>query len=54
LPDNSIRKPLSVSGLAEQLGVPEVSQMSALKEAQIIKNTNNDEDDDIFLQNPAL
>lgn len=48
LPDTEIRKPLKISGLAEVLGIPDVSMTSALREAGIDVNNSGGEDDEIL------
>lgn len=47
LPDPQIRKPMFVSGLATLLGIPEISMISALREANLISTPQNEDDDDI-------
>ena len=46
LPDAQIRKPMFVSGLATLLDIPEISMMSALREANLISPPQNEADDD--------
>ena len=46
LPDAQIRKPMFVSGLATLLDIPEISMISALREANLISPPQNEADDD--------
>ena len=48
LPDTEIRKPLKVSGLADYLGIPEDSMVSAIREARVNANNVEDGDDEIL------
>ena len=48
LPDPQLRKPLKVSGLAGILGIPDVSVISALREAKINVPDEEDEDNEVL------
>lgn len=45
--DVEIGKPMLVSGLATLLGIPEISMISALWEANLVSPPQNEADDDI-------
>ena len=46
--DVQIRKPMFVSGLATLLSFPEISMISALGEANLVRPPQNEADDDIY------
>lgn len=48
LPDPELRKPMKVSGLAGILGIPDISVTSALREAKIDVQDEEDADNDML------
>ncbi len=48
LPDTQIRKPMKVSGLAGVLGIPDISVASALREANIVVQDEDEADNEIL------
>ena len=48
LPDPELRKPMKVSGLAGILGIPDISVTSALREAKIDVQDEEDADNEML------